>query len=121
MDLLEFKNHIKDLPKGTEFEYGISDPFSWRGSYDEVAFEILEQPMTREEILARIEKAYTDMFYGYKGGEYRYSDYTTVNFEEGGYRSYSDGQYCADMIAKIENEDMYQSNERKLVKMAFIR
>lgn len=38
--------------------------------------------MTREEILANIELAYTETFFGYNGGKYQYNDYATVNFEE---------------------------------------
>lgn len=119
MELKDFKQHISNFPKGTVFNYGISKPFSWRGSYDEVAFSIVESQMTREEILANIELAYTETFYGYKGGEYEYNDYTTVNFEEEGSRSYSDGGYTAQMIAKIENNEEYRSQEERLVKLAF--
>ena len=120
MELKDFKQHILNFPKGTEFNYGISKPFSWRGSYDEVAFSIVESPMTREEILANIELAYTETFYGYKGGGYQYCDYTNVNFEEEGSRNYSDGRYTAQMIAKIENNEEYRSQEERLVKLAFV-
>lgn len=118
MELKEFKDYIENTENGKQFNYGISKPFSWRGSYDEVAFEILEQPMTREEILANIEKAYKGTFYGYKGGEYTYKDYTEVHFEEGTSR-YTDGGYCAEMIAKIEGGEIYESQEKRLVKLAF--
>lgn len=118
MELKQFKQQIEQAEEGKTFDYGISEPFSWRGSYDEVAFEIIEQPMTREEILANIEKAYTGTFYGYKGGEYTYVDYTEVHFEEDGSR-YTDGGYCAEMIAKIEGGETYQSQEMRLVKLAF--
>ena len=118
MTLEEFKNQIERTEENKEFEYGISEPFSWRGSYDEVAFEILQQPMTREEILANIQKAYDETFYGYKGGEYRYQDYTPVNFEES-YGRYTDGGYCAEMIAKIEGGEMHESQEARLVNLAF--
>jgi hypothetical protein len=119
MELKDFKEHISNFPKGTVFNYGISKPFSWRGSYDEVAFSIVESPMSKEDILANIELAYTGTFYGYKGGEYKYQDYTTVNFEEEGSRNYSDGRYVAQMIAKIEEKEEYQSQEDRLVKLAF--
>ena len=118
MELKEFKQQIEQAEVGKTFDYGISEPFSWRGSYNEVAFEILEQPMTREELLANIEKAYTGVFYGYKGGEYTYEDYTEVHFEEDSGR-YTDGGYCAEMIAKIEGGENYQSQEMRLVKLAF--
>lgn len=118
MVLEEFKDYIENKEIGKKFNYGISEPFSWRGSYDEVAFEILEQPMTREEVLANIEKAYTDTFYGYKGGKYTYKDYTEVNFERDGSK-YTDGSYCAEMIAEIEDDEIYESQEKRLVKLAF--
>lgn len=119
MELKDFKQHIESFPNGTRFNFGISQPFSWRGRYYEVAFSIVESAMTREEILANIELAYTKTFYGYKGGEYQYGDHTTVNFEEEGSCSYSNGGYTTQMIAKIENSEEYRSQEERLVKLAF--
>ena len=118
MNLKEFKQQIEQAKTGKAFDYGISEPFSWRGSYNEVAFEILEQPTTREEILVNIQKAYEGTFYGYKGGDYTYNDYTDIHFEED-YGAWSDGGYCANMIAKIEGGETYQSQEMRLVKLAF--
>ena len=46
MELKNLKDYISSFPNETVFKYGISKPFSWRGSYDEVAFSI-ETPMTR--------------------------------------------------------------------------
>ena len=88
MELKDFKQHISNFPKGTVFPYGITQPFSWRGSYDEVAFSILETPTTREDILANIELCYTETFYRHKGGEYHYGDQQDVNYEEEGKRNY---------------------------------
>ena len=119
MELLNFKNHIQHFPEGHTFKFGITKPFSWRGSYDEVAFSIVESPATREEILTNIELAYSETFYGYTGGEYRYHDYTPVNFEEEGSRNYSDSKYTAQMIAKIEAGTAYQSQEHRLISLAF--
>jgi len=118
MDLKEFKEHIQKFPKGKKFEFGISKPFSWRGVYCEVAFQMLEQSMTREEILENIELAYTETFYGYKGGDYNYYDHTSVHFESD-IGSYTDGGYVSRWIAKIEEKEEYQSQENKLVNIAF--
>ena len=120
MELKNLKKHISSFPKGTQFKYGLSKPFSWRGSYDEVAFSIVEAPMTREEILTNIELAYTETVHGYKGGEYRYHDWTTVNFEEEGSRNYSDGDYTSKMIAKINQFVVYKSPEELLINLVFI-
>ena len=119
MNLQDLKKHIESFSDGTVFKNGISNPFSWRGSYDEVAFSIISDEMTREEMLIRIGKAYTETFYGYKGGDYNYSDYTTVNFEEEGSRNYSDGKYTAEIISKLENSDQFNSQEERLVRLAF--
>ena len=118
MQLLDFKQHISSFPNGTQFNFGISQPFSWRGVYAEVAFEMLEQPMTKEEILANIELAYTETFRGYKGGEYRYSDHTDIHFETDR-GSWTDGDYVSRWIDKFEVKEEYQSQEDRLVKLAF--
>jgi len=114
MNLKDFKQHIESFPDGTEFKFGISRPFSWRGAYAEVAFEMLEQPMTKEEILANIEFAYTETFRGYKGGEFRYNDHTNTHFETN-CDSWSAGDYVSRWITKIEERDQ----EKKLIKLAF--
>lgn len=118
MDLQKLKNYFEKFPKGKQFDYGLSKPFSWRGSYDEVAFSI-EGAMSREDILKNIELAYTETFFGYKGGEYRYNNYTSVNFEEYGARNYSDGGYTSRKIAELEEDIPYKSQEERLVYLAF--
>lgn len=118
MKLQDFQEYISNFPIGTVFNYGISEPFSWRGDYSEVAFSLNDAQMSREEVLTNIELAYTETFMGYKGGDYKYSDYTTVHFEQG-IRYYTDGAYTWDKIAEIEKTEAYKSVEEKLVKLAF--
>ena len=118
MTLREFKDHIEKFESGTVFFFGISEPFSWRGIYAEVAFEIVREKTTREDILSKIQLAYTNEFTGYKGGEYRYHDGTEIHFEES-QRSYSDGEYVANLIAEIEGKEVYKTQEERLVKLAF--
>ena len=118
MNLGQFEHHIKSFPEGTIFKYGISEPFSWRGVYAEVAFQMLEESMTREQVLERINQAYTQTLIGYKGGEYTYGNQTSVNFEDS-YGRYTDGGYTSQWIAKLEETEPYQSQEERLVKLAF--
>lgn len=119
MRLKEFKDYISSFPDETQFAHSISKPFSWRGSYDEVAFDLhVYQNMSKEEILKRIELAYTELFYGYKGGEYRYCGFTRVNFEEDT-SAYTDGGYVGDLIAKVEDDSAFRSQEERLIKTAF--
>lgn len=118
MNLLEFKTYIESLPDNTQFNYSISEPFSWRGSYDEVAFSIEEKPTTKEEILRRINLAYTETFRGYKGGEYNYHDWTPINFESG-HHAYTDKIYTKEIIKKIKNDAECLNLEEQLIKLAF--
>lgn len=118
MNLGELKKYIKSFPDGTRFEYSLSDPFSWRGSYDEVAFSIEEVSATKEELLEKITKAFTQEFCGYKGGDYRYNGQTPVNFEADE-SSYSDGGYVEDQISKILDLSLVSSPEERLIKLAF--
>jgi hypothetical protein len=99
MNLGEFRDRIKQS-NVSEFKFGISEPFSWRGSYDEVAFSILKEPMDKREILNRIGLAFVDTFSGWKGGEYNYDQYTTVHFEKD-WGSYSGGDYVLELLFEM--------------------
>lgn len=118
MILKELKSYFESFVDDYVFDWSLSDPFSWRGSYDEVAFALLKQPSTKESNLKKIKKAYSDSFYGYKGGEYEFDDCTNVNFENCS-ASWSDGKYVQYKIAEIENSSMYESEEHRLVSLAF--
>lgn len=55
MSLKDLKQHIESFPEGHVFKHKLSNPFSWRGSYSEVAFDIsLHQKQTREEALEMV-------------------------------------------------------------------
>ena len=118
MTLKEFRDYIQSFPKDTKFNYGVSYPFSWRGIYDEVAFELLDEPMTRESMLYNINAAYVEIFTGYKGGEFRYDDDTPIHFEDS-ISEWTDGEYCLEWVAKIKNEPVFKTHEEHLVKVAF--
>lgn len=113
MTLKELKELYKNVDDSQVFEYGISEPMSWRGSYDEVCFSV-DYNVTGKEIKDRIEKAYTETFYGHKGGEFEFYDDTYVNFECSS-SSWSDGGYVQDMIDQLESYP--DDNETKLVKL----
>lgn len=83
MTLEQLKQHIESFPSHHVFDGGLSEPFSWRGQYDEVAFAIVEAPHTREELLDLIQMALTQDFCGWKGGWYNYDESTEVHFEAG--------------------------------------
>ncbi len=118
MNLKELKDYFEEMPKGVVFKFELSDPFSWRGSYDEVCFSIAIGESNREKALKCINEAYEGVFVGWKGGEYQYNDFTPVNFEteEG---SYSGGDYCRRLIEEIQDEPEFIDYEHKLVNLAF--
>ena len=121
MTLNEFKEHIESFPQCYLFPCGISYPFSWRGVYAEVAFEIRDVPMSKEIILESIESAYNNTFHGYEGGEYRYDGDTDIHFEIGG-SSWTDGRYALEWInfmTGMSNVQEFEDIEETLVKLAF--
>nr|DAR63522.1 MAG TPA: hypothetical protein [Caudoviricetes sp.] len=69
-------------------KFYLTDVFSWRGCYDEVAF-IPSKNGSKEDSLRQIDRALTETFDGWKGGEYTYEDYTDAHFETEE-RGYSD-------------------------------
>ena len=119
MTLLEFKQYIQKKKNGSIFPVGISEPFSWRGSYNEVAFSIVDQETTKEDILTKIEKAYNEIFIGYKGGNYRYDDYTKIHFEENP-SDYTAGTYVKNELSKLLNKPIYLTLEEQFVCNAFL-
>lgn len=118
MTLGELKQYIESFPDGTKFDYSLSEPFSWRGVYSEVAFTINENESTREELLEKINRALTQTFFGWKGGDFTYSEHTNVNFEES-HRSWSDGEYTENWISKLMNVKAEKSPEHRLLKLLF--
>jgi len=115
MTLKKFKNEILALHPDTKMVFSISDPFSWRGSYDEVCFSIIDEPTSAKDILNKIEEAYnSDGFEGWKGGAYDYYDYTRVNFEAS-QGDYTAGDYCTKKIEEYSQEDYEPDPGLKLI------
>jgi hypothetical protein len=118
MRLHEFERYFESFSKTKIFKRGISEPFTWRGDYSQVAFAVTEESMTTEDILANIRRAYTEKFIGYKGGEYRFYKSTEVNFEDN-YGAYTEGAYAAQWIANLEGTERPMSQEERLLSLCF--
>lgn len=69
--LKEFPDKKKTVP------VGLGDPHSYRGYYDQLAFEPAEN-ITVEEMLEKAESALESTFEGYKGGEFLMEEHTKV-------------------------------------------
>tara|TARA_R110000803_G_scaffold153384_2_gene218312 strand:+ start:4893 stop:5255 length:363 start_codon:yes stop_codon:yes gene_type:complete len=118
MTLGELKKHIMDLPEGSKLDCKLSYPFSWGGSYDEVAFRLDWEDCTREDVLENIVAALTNTFEGYGGGNYTYDEHTSVNFEDDT-SSDTDGDYVREQIESIEGSGGYQTEEQKLISLIY--
>ncbi len=119
MTLQGLKDYFEQFPNGTVFGIALSEPFSWRGIYAEVAFSIEERESTKEENLSKIRKALTETFIGWKGGEYSYKPYTEVHFEAG-HGEWSDGDYVRNWIEKIGGQSSYPDLETRFINVGFL-
>jgi hypothetical protein len=118
MLLKELQDYFKGFEENHTFDFGLSQPFSWRGSYDEVAFAVIDKPYTREEILSNIQMAYAKTYTGYKGGEFEYYDYTEVHFEQDS-SAYTNGEYARQWIESIVKEPQFQTLQERMVRLMF--
>jgi len=115
MNLGELKEIFDAVEDDKVTAFGFVDVFSWRGSYDEVCFEIGENvPAYKSKLM--IMRAMNDEFCGYKGGDYRYGSGTPVNFENSG-SSWSDGEYRETMISRIVGGEVETDRDKYLAEL----
>lgn len=77
MTIQDLKEYFETTEKPKFF---LTDVFSWRGAYNEVAFTPSKEG-TKEESLELIEWALEESFCGWKGGIFSYDLDTEVHFE----------------------------------------
>ncbi len=80
MRLEEYIQTLKGFDPNLKLEKGLSNPHSWRGSYDQLSFEIVDN-ITIGEMLKVAEGCIGKIFYGWKGGEYLMDQYSQINVE----------------------------------------
>jgi hypothetical protein len=68
-------DYLKTQDPSKKVRHGLGKPHSYRGYYDQVAFEPVEDT-TIGEMLKHAESAIGPTFIGYKGGEYSYDRWT---------------------------------------------
>lgn len=67
---------LKEHPAGRVVYVGFNNPHSYRGYYEQVAFEPAEN-ISIGEMLAAAEEALGSTYQGWKGGDYTMSSYTS--------------------------------------------
>lgn len=77
MNLGELIDQLKQYNPGTKVRLGFGSPHSYRGYYEDLAFEPVENT-TIGEMLTWAESALDETYQGYKGGTYFMNDWTRV-------------------------------------------
>lgn len=77
MTLGELIQRLKEAPRDFRVPFGFHEPHSYRGYYDQLAFEPTTN-VTVGEMLDAAESALGETFTGYKGGDYTMGEYTDV-------------------------------------------
>ena len=93
MTLEELIKILEKAPQNLKVPKGFNNPHSWRGSYDELAFEPVENVLV-SEMLADAKSAVGKTYTGYKGGEFEMDKRTEVHVSDWG----SDYDYMGEML-----------------------
>lgn len=96
MTIKELRNRIESW-HSDEMDFRIEDVFSWRGSYAEPCCSLSNKHTTKEDNLEQLECLTKFSFYGYKGGDFKYTEDMILHFEED-YSAYSSGEYLIKFI-----------------------
>ena len=106
--LREVFDNMED--KSFVFTEGFYTPHSYRGYYNELAFEPAANNQVRD-IQEALEQAYTDAFTGYKGGTYEYSSTTSCHLSWIGEAGDETGDKLGHVVAQMVAE--YNSRVNK--------
>lgn len=69
MTLGKMISRLKELPESLQIQ-GISDPHSYRGYYEDIAFEPTSKKVSIAALLKECESSMGQVFCGYKGGDF---------------------------------------------------
>lgn len=93
MNIEELRKELRKLPKSMVFPVGFANPHSWRGSYDEPSVEPAHD-VSVKSMLNCLDELVTEEFYGYKGGEYRFSKWQNLHLD-------AYGEYSGEVIGPV--------------------
>ena len=91
IDLLEKEDPNKKV------KYGFGNPHSWRGFYEELAFEPVENTSVGK-MLSEALAAKDNIYEGWKGGMFKMTSLTTVNIDYKG--EYTNGTCVMNLLLK---------------------
>ena len=103
MFLYEYIGILESVNSDKKMKHGLGKPHSWRGRYDELAFEPVKDT-TIGDMLSEAYSANGTMYTGWKGGDYQMDLDTLVNIDYEGTCDIGDSGWD-DMVANIQAED----------------
>ena len=80
MNLQDYIEILEQQPRDKVLATGLGNPHSWRGSYDELAFEPVDNT-TIGEMLECANQCIGKVFEGWKGGTYAMDGATEIHVE----------------------------------------
>lgn len=89
---------LEGMPKKMKIE-GITNPHSYRGYYEDLAFALDDKKITVSNVLKMCRSAMGKVFIGYKGGEFVMGELTPVWIAEYG--------ECGKKIISIDDDGMF--------------
>ena len=84
--------------KNRVIKKGLGNPDSWRGSYDELAFDIVEN-ITIQEMIDCAKDCIGKKFRGYKGGDYIFDESTRINIDS--YGEWTNGRKMWELLLDV--------------------
>lgn len=97
---------LKMTDESFVFTRGFNTPHSYRGYYNELAFQPAED-IALQDVIKALDRAYSEVFYGYKGGEFEYNMETTCHLAYKGNCTDNDclrfGSLVAEMVAEYNS------------------
>lgn len=88
MTLGKYIEILEKADPETKVAVGLGNPHSWRGSYEQLAFEPVANT-TVGQMLEEAKGALLNTYHGYKGGDFTMDEDTTINVDY--YGHWSDG------------------------------
>lgn len=102
MTIKQLYDNIESYPNDN-MDFCIENVFAWRGIYQEAACEISTRNVSKQYNLEQLKKLTSETFFGWKGGEFTYSEYTPIHFEYD-YGSYTNGNYILCFLTNNDND-----------------
>jgi hypothetical protein len=116
MDLGEVIRVLSEYPADKVVEMGFGEPMSYRGYYDNLAFEPVVRT-TVGDMLAHARSAVGQVFTGYKGGRYRMTERTPVWVAPYG-ETVGDELGCDELRRMVEREPYVRPVDMLAAEMA---